>query len=143
MRTLKVRKTLPTATLPTRAHPTDAGLDLYAAEPVELHPGERALVSTGISVEIPESTVGLICPRSGIALAHGITVVNAPGVIDSGYTGEVKVLLANMSNHLCSFDTGDRIAQMVLTPCFLPLIEETRELAETSRSDQGFGSSGS
>src|SRR5688572_21233107 len=92
---LPVRRLHPDARLPARAHPGDAGLDLHALEPVELAPGERAAVGTGVAVAIPDGWAGLVVPRSGLAARHGISVVNAPGLIDAGYRGELKVLLLN------------------------------------------------
>ena len=105
------------ALLPTRAHDDDAGLDLYAANAATIGPGERSTVATGIAVEIPDGFAGLVLPRSGLAARHGIALVNAPGLIDSGYRGEIRVLLLN-SDRTESFTVspGDRIAQLVLTP---------------------------
>ncbi|HJS95711.1 MAG TPA: dUTP diphosphatase, partial [Solirubrobacteraceae bacterium] len=109
--TLKVRRLDPRARLPTRAYPGDAGLDLYALEDAALNPGERASVRTGIAVEIPEGEAGLVLPRSGLAARHGIALVNAPGLIDAGYRGEVRVLLLNTDRASAfTIAAGDRIA---------------------------------
>lgn len=140
---LEVRRLDPRAILPTRAHPGDAGLDLHALEPAQLLPGQRASVRTGISVAIPEGYAGLVLPRSGLAARHGIALVNAPGLIDAGYRGEVRVLLLNTDpEHIWSLEAGDRIAQLVITPVALPMATETSELGATARGEGGFGSSG-
>ena len=105
------------ARLPSRAHDDDAGLDLHAAEPATIGPGERASVATGIAVEIPPGHAGLVLPRSGLAARHGIALVNSPGLIDSGYRGEVRVLLLNTDREAAFADPpGDRIAQLLVTP---------------------------
>jgi dUTP pyrophosphatase len=131
------------AVLPTRAHPGDAGLDLYASESAHIGPGERWSVGTGVAVEIPEGHAGLVLPRSGLAKKHGITLVNAPGLIDSGYRGELRVLLLN-TDPADTFRVapGDRIAQLVISPIVLAEPVETAALAESARGDGGFGSSG-
>jgi dUTP pyrophosphatase len=141
--TLKVRRLDGRARLPTRAYPGDAGLDLYALEDAALNPGERASVRTGIAVEIPEGEAGLVLPRSGLAARHGIALVNAPGLIDSGYRGEVRVLLLN-TDHDSAFAiaAGDRIAQLVLVKVQTPDVVEVEELAVSERGAGGFGSSG-
>jgi dUTP pyrophosphatase len=132
------------ARLPTRAHDGDAGLDLYALEPVVLAAGERASVPTGIAVEIPVGHAGLVLPRSGLAARHGISVVNAPGLIDSGYRGEVRVLLLNTDRaRPFELDGGDRIAQLVRVPVALPTPTEVAALSDSERGAGGFGSSGS
>jgi dUTP pyrophosphatase len=131
------------ATAPAQAHDDDAGYDLYANEAVTLGPGERAAVGTGIAVAIPEGHAGLVVPRSGTALRHGIGVVNAPGVIDAGYRGELKVLLLNHDRHE-PFDVrpGDRIAQLLLVAVAHPELIEVESLNETLRGAGGFGSTG-
>jgi dUTP pyrophosphatase len=131
------------ATLPTRAHEGDAGLDLYAAEAASLGPGERASVGTGIAVEIPEGHAGLVLPRSGLAARHGIALVNAPGLIDAGYRGEVRVLLLN-TDRADAFEIapGDRIAQLLVTPFAAAEPAEALELSVSERGGGGFGSSG-
>ena len=127
-----------------RAHEGDAGLDLYAAEAATLGPGERASVGTGIAVEIPEGHAGLVLPRSGLAARHGIALVNAPGLIDSGYRGEVRVLLLNTDRaEPFEIAPGDRIAQLLVTPFAAGRPVEAAELRGSSeRGDGGFGSSG-
>jgi dUTP pyrophosphatase len=141
--TLRVRRLDPRAKLPTRAYEDDAGLDLYALETLELGPGERASVPTGIAVEIPAGQAGLVLPRSGLAERHGIALVNAPGLIDAGYRGELRVLLLN-TDASSSFGVvaGERIAQLLLVPVAAPEVAEVRELAPSERGSGGFGSSG-
>ena len=131
------------ATLPTRAHRGDAGLDLYASESARIGPGERWQVATGVAVEVPEGHAGLVVPRSGLARRHGISVVNAPGLIDAGYRGEVKVLLLN-NDPAEAFQVapGDRIAQLVITPVVVADPAEAEELSATERGEGGFGSTG-
>jgi len=131
------------AVLPTRAHAGDAGLDLYACEAAHIGPGERWSVGTGIAVEIPDGHAGLVLPRSGLAREHGIALVNAPGLIDSGYRGEVRVLLLNTDPaETFRVAPGDRIAQLVLTPVAIAEPVESAELSESARGEGGFGSSG-
>ncbi|MFZ0378947.1 MAG: dUTP diphosphatase [Solirubrobacteraceae bacterium] len=142
-RTLKVRRLDARAVLPTRAYAGDAGLDLYALEERELGPGERASIGTGICIQIPEGQAGLVLPRSGLAASHGIAIVNAPGLIDSGYRGEVRVLLLNTDRSKAfTVTVGDRIAQLVLMRVETPAVEEVDELALSDRGAGGFGSSG-
>jgi dUTP pyrophosphatase len=132
------------ARLPTRAHDGDAGLDLYALEDAVLAPGERRAVATGIAVEIPPGQAGLVLPRSGLAARHGISVVNAPGLIDAGYRGEVRVLLLNTDREQpFALTAGDRIAQLVLVRVELPTPVEVESLTDSVRGSGGFGSSGS
>ena len=140
---LACRRLTDDATLPTRAHEGDAGLDLYAAEAASLGPGERTSVGTGVAVEIPEGHAGLVLPRSGLAARHGIALVNAPGLIDAGYRGEVRVLLLNTDpEEAFEIATGDRIAQLIVTP-FAPVEPvEALELSASERGVGGFGSSG-
>lgn len=140
--TLKVQRLHPDATLPTRAHPTDAGLDLYAAQQVGIPVLGRNLVGTGIAVAIPAGHVGYITPRSGLAFSSGITVLNAPGTVDAGYTGEVKVNLVNHGQAPYVVTPGQRIAQLVIHPITLPTVEEVTELPDTQRGNNGHGSSG-
>lgn len=129
--------------LPVRAHADDAGLDLKSTISVVLAPGERKLVPTGIKVALPENSVGLVCPRSGLAAKHGISVVNAPGIVDAGYRGEIKVALLNTdTKEAFRVEVGDRIAQLVITPILLPEIIEVTQLQESHRQEAGFGSSG-
>src|SRR5688572_17439691 len=139
---LLVRRLSPTAILPAYAHPCDAGLDLYADVAVSLEPGESKLVGTGISIELPPGTEAQVRPRSGLALKHGISVLNTPGTIDHGYRGEVGVILIN--HGLARFDVraGMKIAQMVIASCLTVSVEESRELSGTARGQGGFGSTG-
>jgi dUTP pyrophosphatase len=140
---LQAQRLHPDATLPTRAHESDAGLDLYALEPCTLGPGERATLRTGIAVEIPVGYAGLVMPRSGLAARHGIALVNAPGLIDAGYRGELKVLLLNTDRtRSCELAAGDRIAQLVLTAVATPAVVEVEALSDTTRGAGGFGSTG-
>jgi len=130
------------AVLPTRAYHGDAGLDLVAYERHELGPGERALVGTGIAVAIPEGHAGLVTPRSGLAAKNGVTIVNTPGLVDSGYRGELRVILHNTDRHeTVVIEPGMRIAQLVVLP--LAEIEpvEVGELPASERGVRGFGSS--
>jgi dUTP pyrophosphatase len=133
----------PDAVLPSQAHDGDAGLDLSACERVELGPGERALVPTGLAVAIPRGYAGFVQPRSGLAARHGIAVVNSPGLIDSGYRGEIKVVLLNTDRER-SFvaEPGERIAQLVVLPVPPVRLVETAELPDGARGAAGFGSSG-
>jgi dUTP pyrophosphatase len=131
------------ARLPTRANDGDAGLDLYAVEPATLEPGDRASVGTGIAVEIPPGHAGLVLPRSGLAKRHGIALVNAPGLIDPGYRGEVRVLLLNTDRgEAFTIEPGDRIAQLLVTPFATVEPVELEALSATARGEGGFGSSG-
>jgi len=140
---LRVTRLRDDARLPTRAHEGDAGLDLYAAEEARIEPGERASVGTGIAVAIPDGHAGLVLPRSGLAARHGITLPNAPGLIDSGYRGELRVLLLNADrSEAFEVAAGDRIAQLVVTPLAAAEPIEVDALDETSRGLAGFGSSG-
>jgi dUTP pyrophosphatase len=140
---LRVRRLDERAVLPTRAYAADAGLDLYALEPVRLPPGERASVGTGIAVEIPAGRAGLVLPRSGLAARHGLALVNAPGLIDSGYRGEVRVLLLNTDRTATvELAAGDRIAQLMILAVDSPEPVEVAELELSERGAGGFGSSG-
>jgi dUTP pyrophosphatase len=140
---LRVMRLDARARLPARAHPGDAGLDLHALEAVRLAPGERARVRTGIAVEIPQGRAGLVLPRSGLAARHGIALVNAPGLIDAGYRGEVQVLLLNTDRaQECTLAAGERIAQLVLIDVALADVVEVAGLSESARGGGGFGSSG-
>jgi dUTP pyrophosphatase len=131
------------ARLPSRAHEGDAGLDLYACEAAHIGPGERWGVGTGVGVEVPEGHAGLVLPRSGLARDHGIALVNAPGLIDSGYRGELRVLLLNTDPaETFRVEAGDRIAQLVLTPIITPEVVEAPALSDSVRGAGGFGSSG-
>lgn len=139
---LPIRRLRPDAQVPTRAYAGDAGIDLTACERVELPPGERALVSTGLAVAIPAGYAGYVQPRSGLATKHGISIVNTPGLVDSGYRGELLVNLLNTdSRKPFVVEPGMRIAQLVVLA--LPEVElvEVDELPESERGDRGFGSS--
>jgi dUTP diphosphatase len=131
------------STLPTRAHDNDAGLDLYAAESARIGPGQRVSVGTGLAVAIPDGLAGLVLPRSGLALKHGIALVNSPGLIDPGYRGEVRVLLLN-TDGTSDFRVapGDRIAQLLLVPVAHASPQEADSLDPSARGRLGFGSSG-
>ena len=139
---LPIRRLRADAVMPARAYTHDAGLDLAACERVELGPGERSLVPTGLAVAIPEGHAGFVQPRSGLAAKHGITIVNAPGLIDSGYRGELQVVLLNTDAH-ASFvvEPGMRIAQLVILA--VPPVDpvEVDELPDSERGARGFGSS--
>jgi dUTP pyrophosphatase len=140
---LRIQRLREEATLPSRAHEGDAGVDLHSAEPARIAPGERATVATGIAVEIPSGYAGLVLPRSGLAARHGIALVNAPGLIDSGYRGELKILLLNTDRtEAFEISPGDRIAQLVLIPVADAAPVEVAELAASTRGRGGFGSSG-
>jgi dUTP diphosphatase len=140
---LRFAKLQPEAVLPTRAHEGDAGLDLYACEAAHIGPGERWSVGTGIAVEIPGGHAGLVLPRSGLAQKHGIALVNAPGLIDAGYRGELRVLLLNTDPaETFRVEGGDRIAQLLVVPISLAAPVEVEGLTESARGDGGFGSSG-
>lgn len=129
--------------LPARAHPGDAGLDLHAAEDVSLKPGERASVATGLAVAIPEGYAGFVVPRSGLAAKHGVGVVNAPGLIDCGYRGEIRVLLVNLDpSEAVELRRGERIAQLVIQRVEEATLREVTELPPSARGEGGFGSTG-
>jgi dUTP diphosphatase len=141
---VRIARLDPRARLPSRAYSHDAGFDLYALEPRRLSPGGRGSVRTGVAVEIPAGQAGLVLPRSGLAERHGIALVNAPGLIDSGYRGELRVLLLN-TDPVEPFEVveGDRIAQLVLVRVESPELELVEELGDSERGAGGFGSSGS
>jgi len=140
---LRFRRLSAEAAPPERSHADDAGYDLRAAEAKVLEPGERASVGTGIALEIPDGHAGLVLPRSGLAARHGISLVNAPGLIDAGYRGEVRVLLLNTDrSESFSIEPGDRIAQLLVVRHEAPGLEEAQELAESGRGEGGFGSTG-
>src|ERR671931_1716507 len=141
---LAIRRLREEATLPERAYVGDAGLDLTACQRHELGPGERAVVPTGLAVAIPEGYAGFVQPRSGLASRHGITIVNTPGLVDSGYRGELRVVLLNTDReHAFVVEPGMRIAQLVVLPLAEPEPVEVDELPETERGVRGFGSSAS
>jgi dUTP diphosphatase len=128
--------------MPARAREHDAGLDLYAAEAATIEPGARVLVPTGIALAIPEGYAGFVLPRSGLAVRHGLTLLNTPGLIDSGYRGEVKVLLVNHDRAVATIARGDRIAQLVIQHVEPTDLVEVDELPPSDRGDGGFGSTG-
>ena len=140
---LEVARLQAAAILPTRAYEGDAGLDLYAAHAARLAPGERASIGTGIAVAIPSGHAGLVLPRSGLALRHGIALVNAPGLIDEGYRGELRVLLLNTDREAAfELAAGERIAQLVLVAVAGAEVAEVAALGGSAREGRGFGSSG-
>jgi dUTP pyrophosphatase len=131
------------ARMPRRAHDGDAGFDLYALEDAVLGPGQRASIGTGIAIELPDEHAGLVLPRSGLAARHGIALVNAPGLIDAGYRGEVRVLLLNTDREApFEITAGARIAQLVITRVASPEVVEVDGLSTSTRGAGGFGSSG-
>ena len=139
---LPIRRLRDDAVLPERAYSGDAGLDLSACERVELAPGERATVPTGLAVAIPEGFAGFVQPRSGLAARHGLTVVNSPGLVDSGYRGELRVVLLNTdAREPFVVEPGMRIAQLVVLPVPELGLVEVDELPESERGVRGFGSS--
>jgi dUTP pyrophosphatase len=139
---LEVRRLDPDLPVPSYAHPGDAGIDLYAADTTSIAPGARALVPTGVALAIPEGWVGLVHPRSGLAVEHGVTVLNAPGTIDAGYRGEVKVLLVNHGEGAFEVRHGQRVAQLLLVRVGRAEVRDVERLDVTVRSDGGFGSTG-
>ena len=140
--TLRFRKVHPDAVLPSYAHPSDAGMDVRSVEDLTIAPGKRALVHTGLVILLPPKYEAQVRPRSGLALKSGVTVLNTPGTIDSGYRGEVGVILANFGDADFQVKKGDKIAQIVIAPVTQPEIVETTEVDETDRGAGGFGSTG-
>jgi dUTP pyrophosphatase len=139
----EVRRLDPTVPLPSYAHDGDAGLDLAANADVEVGPGERAMVPTGLAVAIPEGHAGLVLPRSGLASRHGLTMANAPGLIDPGYCGEVICAMVNLDRERpVKIGRGDRIAQLVVVPVAAVEVVEVDELPPSGRGGGGFGSTG-
>jgi dUTP pyrophosphatase len=139
---LEITRMRADASLPERAYAGDAGLDLAACEPVSLSPGERAVVPTGLAVAIPEGYAGFVQPRSGLAARHGVTIVNAPGLIDSGYRGEIQVVLLNTDREQTfTAEAGERIAQLVVLAVPEVALREVDELPPSERGMRGFGSS--
>ena len=140
---LAVRRLSDAARLPARAYDGDAGLDLHSLQAATIGPGERASVPTGVAIEIPPGHAGLVLPRSGLAASHGIALVNAPGLIDAGYRGELRVLLLN-TDRADTFElaAGERIAQLVVVAVAQPEVVEVADLAGSTRAERGFGSSG-
>ena len=139
---LRVKRLTPSATVPKRAHPGDAGLDLCADVDVDMAPGDTCLVSTGLSLELPPGTEAQVRPRSGLALKHSVTVLNTPGTIDEGYRGEVGVILINHGRTVFEVRRGMKVAQLVVQPTLAVEVTKTQTLSETHRGDGGFGSTG-
>ncbi|WP_439032755.1 dUTP diphosphatase [Gordonia terrae] len=140
---IAVRRLDPDLPLPVRAHPGDAGVDLYSTIDLELPAGRRQLVGTGIAIALPFGTVGLIHPRSGLAARAGLSIVNSPGTVDAGYRGEIKVCLINLDpEQTISIARGDRIAQLLVQRVELPDFVEVDQLDDTARGEGGYGSSG-
>jgi dUTP pyrophosphatase len=137
---LRVKRLSQFVPLPCYAHPGDAGLDLCSAESAILRVGERKLIRTGLVIELPTLTEAQVRPRSGLALAHGITVLNSPGTIDAGFRGELCVILINLGEKDFSAEAGMRIAQLVVTPITSVEVQEVLELSPTARGERGFGS---
>lgn len=139
---LDVRQLDPALPVPSYAHPGDAGLDLHAADATVLRPGQRALVPTGLAVAIPDGWAGFVHPRSGLAVDHGVTVLNAPGTIDAGYRGEIRVPLVNLGEEAVEIQHGQRIAQLVLMRVGRARVRSVERLPDTARGTGGFGSTG-
>jgi dUTP pyrophosphatase len=138
-----IRRLDPGLPLPARAHPGDACADLFAAQDLYLAPGERAVVPTGIAIALPDGYAAFVHPRSGLAARSGVTIVNAPGTVDAGYRGEIRVTLLNTdAHHGVTFHRGDRIAQLVVQRVERPVFHEVEVLPGSARGDGGFGSTG-
>jgi dUTP pyrophosphatase len=138
-----IKRLDPGLPLPARAHPGDAGTDLFAAADVELAPGQRAVVPTGVAIALPDGYAAFVHPRSGLAARHGVTLVNAPGTVDAGYRGEIRVTLLNTdASSPVRFQRGDRIAQLVVQRVERPVFHEVDTLPGSARGDGGFGSTG-
>src|SRR5580693_3090076 len=136
-----IRRIDPDLPLPGRSHPGDAGSDLYAAADVDLGPGQRVIVGTGVSIALPAGYAAFVHPRSGLAARHGVTIVNAPGTVDAGYRGEIKVVLLNTdAEHSVRFLRGDRIAQLVIQKVETPVFREVEVLPGSQRGSDGHGS---
>ena len=140
--TIRFQLIHPAATLPQYAHPGDAGMDLCACEACEIAPGARLLVRTGLVMELPAGTEAQVRPRSGLALKHGITLLNTPGTIDEGYRGEIGVIMINHGGEIFRITPGMRIAQMVIAPVLRVAVEEVADVSTTARGTGGFGSTG-
>lgn len=140
--TVRFKRMHPDASLPAYARPGDAGMDLRSVDDVEIAPGARVLVHTGLVMMLPLGYEAQVRPRSGLALKHGVTVLNTPGTIDAGYRGEVGVILANFGDAPFPVKKGDRIAQVVIAPVTAANVEETDFVDETDRGPDGFGSTG-
>ena len=140
--TVAFRRIHPDAVVPAYAHEGDAGMDVRSVDDVVIPPGRRALVHTGLVMQLPPCAEAQVRPRSGLALKHGVTVLNAPGTIDAGYRGEVGVILANFGDADFTVRKGDRIAQLVVAPVTQPAVVEVDEVSSSDRGDGGFGSTG-
>lgn len=140
--TVAFKKLTPSAIIPTYAHPGDAGMDLSATETLDLEPGAYAMVATGLAIELPRGTEAQVRPRSGLAAKHGVTVLNAPGTIDEGYRGEIKVILINHGKETFHIEPGMRIAQLVIAQVLTVEVKEAEKMTETARNEGGFGSTG-
>ena len=138
-----IKRLDPELPLPARSHPGDAGVDLLAAADVDLAPGARAVVPTGVAIALPDGYAAFVHPRSGLAAKHGVTIVNAPGTVDAGYRGEIRVTLLNTDPaQAVSFSRGDRIAQLVIQRVAAPVFHEVDSLPGSARGEAGFGSTG-
>jgi len=138
-----IRRLDPDLPLPARSHPGDAGVDLVAAADVDLAPGARAVVPTGVAIALPDGYAAFVHPRSGLAARHGVTIVNAPGTVDAGYRGEIKVTLLNTDPaQAVRFQRGDRIAQLIIQRVATPVFHEVDSLPGSARGENGFGSTG-
>jgi dUTP pyrophosphatase len=140
--TVTFKRIHPEAVLPVYAHPGDAGLDVCACESATLQPGVRKLIKTGLVMELPKGTEAQMRPRSGLALKHGLTLLNTPGTIDEGYRGEIGVILINLGQEPFEVTPGMRIAQMVIAPVLRVDVAEADEVSRTARGAGGFGSTG-
>ena len=140
--TVAFRRIHPDAVVPAYAHEGDAGMDVRSVDDVVIPPGRRALVHTGLVMQLPPCAEAQVRPRSGLALKHGVTVLNAPGTIDAGYRGEVGVILANFGDADFTVRKGDRIAQLVVAPVTQASVVEVDEVSSSDRGDGGFGSTG-
>ena len=139
---LPVKKLDPKAQLPTRAHDTDAGFDLYSPIGVNISVGATVTIPTKLAISLPENTVGLIYPRSSLGTKHGIVLANTVGVIDSGYRGEIMLVVTNHGDRPYTIHTGDRVAQLIVTPYYAPNVIEVADLEASDRGTGGFGSTG-
>ena len=137
---IPVQKLNENAKVPTYAHPGDAGMDFYALEKTVIAPGERARIGTGIAIAIPKGFVGLVWDKSGLAFKHGITLL--AGVVDSGYRGEIQMVVLNTGSEPHTFEAGDKVAQVLIQPIEHPEVREVTELNDTERGEDGFGSTG-
>ena len=140
--TVKFKKTHPDATIPAYAHPGDAGMDVCSCTSLTIQPGARALVATGLVMELPKGTEAQMRPRSGLAIKNGITLLNTPGTIDEGYRGEIGIILINLGHEPFDIRPGMRIAQMVIAPVLRVVVEEVVDVSDTTRGTGGFGSTG-